>query len=104
MHVDRLYLGRLIGDTGMVSDSAWNVFLKDVVTPRFPNGLTVYRADGQWRDAKGSIIREPALVLELMHVPDAATEARVAEVAEAYKKTFAQDAVMRVILPARVSF
>lgn len=31
----------------MVAD---RLFLAEVVTPRFPEGLTVWRAEGQWLD------------------------------------------------------
>ena len=88
----------------MVSDSAWAAFVRDVVTPRFPQGFSVFRGDGQWRYANGNIAKEPTMVLELIHVPDATTEARVAEIAEHYRKQFDQEAVARVISAARVIF
>lgn len=34
----------------MVSDEDWRAFLAAEVTPRFPDGLTVIDAAGQWRD------------------------------------------------------
>src|SRR5687768_12410641 len=55
---DRLYFGRGVRDGETVSDSAWAAFLREVVTPRFPDGLTVYRAEGQWREDDGLILRE----------------------------------------------
>lgn len=50
MVADRLFLGRQIPGGGMVSDADWTAFLAEVVTPRFPEGLTVWRAEGQWLD------------------------------------------------------
>ena len=42
------------GDAGeVVDDAAWASFLADTATPRFPNGLTVLDARGQWRDPGG---------------------------------------------------
>ena len=45
---DRLFFGLGTPD-GIVSDDAWVRFLAEIVTPRFPNGLTVVDANGQWR-------------------------------------------------------
>ena len=39
-------------------DAAWDAFLADTVTPRFPDGLTVLDARGQWRDSEGLIGKE----------------------------------------------
>jgi hypothetical protein len=99
--VERLYFGRHSADTLIVTDSAWAVFVTEVVTPRFPAGLTVWPATGQWRDAHGRIQREPSFVLELVlpartHDHDAAIAAIVAE----YKRRFRQEAVLRVVMPA----
>ena len=44
----RLFFG-LHGSAGMVSEREWALFLGQIVTPRFPDGLTVFEASGQWR-------------------------------------------------------
>ena len=102
--LDRLYFGRSLPGGGSVSEQDWSTFLAEVVTPRFPSGLTVLRADGQWRDATGSIVREQSFVLELVHPDDAATERAVREIAADYKRRFAQEAVLRVRDRVGVSF
>jgi hypothetical protein len=38
---ETLYFGRSRPDGGTVSDEEWKIFLADIVTPRFPEGLTV---------------------------------------------------------------
>ena len=43
-----LYFG-LARPKGSVSELEWQVFLRDEVTTRFPEGLTVWEANGQWR-------------------------------------------------------
>ena len=101
---DRLYLGRSIPGGGTVSDGEWAAFLAEVVTPRFPDGLTVLRGEGQWRDAAGAVVREPSFVLELYHPPGAAADAAVEEIAAEYRRRFRQEAVMRVRAPAGVRF
>ena len=69
--VERLYFGRNLGDALIVTDSAWAAFVTEIVTPRFPAGLTVWSATGQWREPNGRIQREPSFVLELVlrHLP-----------------------------------
>ncbi len=102
--VERLYFGRNIGDSLAVTDSAWDAFLAEVVTPRFPSGLTVWSARGQWRDAAGRVEREPSFVLEIVHgsrAPD--VEAALAGIVAEYKRRFRQEAVLRVVSPAQVA-
>src|SRR5262245_52146279 len=62
-----LYFG-LGRPKGMVSELEWQVFLRDEVTPRFPAGLTVWEAQGQWQ-SQGGIGHERTKVLLLVH-PD----------------------------------
>lgn len=100
---DKLYLGTQTPD-GAVTPAQWSQFLSEVVTPRFPQGLSVWTASGQWRSADGSITREDSYVLDLLHDGDAANEAAVREIAADYQQRFRQEAVMRVRTPACVSF
>jgi hypothetical protein len=93
---DRLYFGRSIPGGGAVSEAEWTGFLRDVVTPRFPAGLTVWRAQGQWRDSAGVIVQERSFVLELIHPADARFDASVDEIIAEYKRRFRQEAVLRV--------
>ncbi|HYH82867.1 MAG TPA: DUF3574 domain-containing protein [Longimicrobium sp.] len=99
---DRLYFGRSIPGGGTVSDSAWAAFLGEVVTPRFPAGLTVFRADGQWRNDAGGIDREQSFVLEVVHAAGPAADAELREIADEYKRRFRQEAVLRMTVPARM--
>ena len=103
-HVERLYFGRNIGDTAVVSDSAWAGFLRDVLTPNFPEGATVWDAAGQWRAPDGSLIRERSFVVELVHLVTPDVETRVHRVMEAYKQRFAQQSVLRLVTNAWASF
>ena len=100
-HMDRLAFGLGIRDTGFVSDSAWAVFIRDVVTPRFPGGFAVYHTDGQWQYANGKVAKEPGRIIEIIHVPDAASEAKIVEIADYFVKKFDQEAVGRQIIEGR---
>jgi hypothetical protein len=90
-----LYFGMAKPD-GAVSDEEWAQFLQSVVTPRFPDGLTVWRASGQWKSADGSITREASVVLNLVHAEAEPTEAAVRAVVSEYKARFQQEAALRV--------
>lgn len=100
---DSLYFGTGKPD-GTVTAGEWTKFLETTVTPRFPQGLTVSRASGQWRGATGSIIRESSHVLQLVHPDDTASEKSINEIIATYKAQFRQEAVLRVKTDACVSF
>lgn len=102
MVADRLVFGRAIPDGGSVSEAAWSAFLEEVVTPRFPEGLTVWRAEGQWTDPSGVRVEEPVLVIEIVHPASAEADSAMASIAEEYRRRFRQDAVLRVTTEARV--
>lgn len=103
-HLERLYFGRNIADTAVVSDSAWGAFVQDVLTPAFPEGATVWDASGQWRAPDGTLVRERSFVVELLHLVTPDVEARVQRVIDAYKTRFAQQAVLRMVTNVRATF
>jgi hypothetical protein len=96
---DILYFGRNRPTGGTVSDAEWQAFLTEVVTPRFPAGLTVVTATGQWRGQTGAVEREQAEVLTLFHTGDRAARRAVEEVMAEYKRRFQQEAVLRERTP-----
>jgi hypothetical protein len=100
---DRLFCGRSIPGGGFVTDVEWATFLAEVVTPRFPDGLTVWRAEGQWRDASG-IVHEPVMVIEVLHHGQPEARDAVDAIAREYRQRFRQETVMRVTVRARAVF
>jgi hypothetical protein len=102
---DRLYFGRNIADSLVVSDSAWAGFLRDVVSSRLPSGYTFWLAQGEWRGADGRVRREPGFVLEVVHPPRSApADSAVLGIIAEYKRRFSQESVLRVITTGRASF
>jgi hypothetical protein len=92
------YFGRNVKTRAPVSEAEWTRFMAEVVTPAFPEGLTVLDGTGQWRNAAGQISREDSKVL-LLVLPgqdQAAASARLAPVTAAWKARFAQDSVLTV--------
>lgn len=102
---DQLYFGTDIpGGGGRVSAEAWNGFVHEVVSPRFPQGLSVWGAAGHWRGNDGVIVREDSFVLSLVHADDDASERAVQAIVAEYKQRYRQEAVLRVRAPSCASF
>jgi uncharacterized protein DUF3574 len=94
MLVFQLFFGRSVPNRGPVTATEWSTFLRQSVTPRFPDGFTVYDAYGQWLDAqKHSIIRESTKVIVIAAIDTPEVRAKVAEVSENYRKLFHQQSV-----------
>ena len=89
---------------GVVTAEEWAEFLRDTVTPRFPQGLTAWQVSGQWRGADGSTVQEASHVLHLVHPNDARHERAVLDIVATYKSRFSQEAVLRVKTHACTSF
>lgn len=99
-----LYFGRDARDHGEVSDAAWQDFVDRVVTPRFPDGLSVLAAQGQWRGRDGAIVRERSTLLQVFAPRSSETDARLAAIADTYKRWFHQEAVLQERSPTCVAF
>lgn len=99
-----LFFGRGKGGAQTVSDDAWARFLARDVTPRFPDGLTVIDGAGQWRNAAGRIERERSKLLVVVAPPGASPLRRSGEIVEAYKRSFGQESVLRVVRTVCASF
>jgi hypothetical protein len=90
---------------GRVGDAAWARFLAREVTPRFPDGLTVVDAAGQWRDpASGRLTREPSRLVIIVTAADPAVDGRIAAIVAAYKQQFHQKSVGVIASPACAGF
>ena len=103
MITETLYFG-LAKPNGQVSEEDWRTFLAEVVTPRFPRGLTVWAASGQWKSEAGPIVREPSYILNIVHDGNATADAAIISIVDAYKRKFRQEAVLRAQSSACVSF
>jgi hypothetical protein len=103
--VVELMFGRKIGDRIGVSNAAWSRFVDREITPRFPEGLTVVDASGQWRDTKtGGVVREPSKIVTIVLTDPDKQQASLDAVIGAYKKKFRQQAVAVILRPACISF
>ena len=93
---------------GVVSDEDFLLFLDAEITPRFPAGLTLLRADGQFQLESGEIIKEKSFLLILLYPAEEFRQnsRRINAIRELYKLEFQQESVLRVDDPfaVRVSF
>lgn len=102
--VAELLFGRNIGGRLGVSEAAFRRFVDAEVTPRFPNGLTITDSRGQYRHAGGRLVREPGKVVMIVLDEEARDLPRLAEVASAYRRRFAQESVGIMTRRACVAF
>ena len=100
---DQLYFGTAT-PSGSVSAADWENFLSTEVTPRFPRGLSVWPAAGQWQGANGAVTRESSYVLSLLHPADQRSEEAIHAISAQYKQRFSQEAVLRVKQSVCASF
>lgn len=100
-----LLFGRKIGDRVGVSEQAFARFVDAEITPRFPDGLTVLSATGQWRDTeRHTTVREPSKIVQIVLPGAADDQSRLDAIIAAYKTRFQQQAVGLVMRPACTSF
>ena len=100
---DRIFCG-LERDGVVIPETEIAAFIADVVETRFPEGFTMWRAEGHWRGGTGDDGKEPTLVIEIVHPYGASYERKVREIAEEYKRRFDQLSVLRVTTPAILEF
>lgn len=100
----QLFMGRNAGSEEIVTDEAWSTFLADTVTPRFPDGLTVLDANGQWRGSDDEILRERSKVLLILAPPGDESFRLINEISDEYSSQFRQDSVLVTTKDACVSF
>jgi hypothetical protein len=99
-----VYFGLSRPDGSMITNTEWQTFVNEVVTPKFPAGLTIVDSAGQWRNAYGRIEQEPSKMLVLLHPQSPTIEAQIDEIRTLYRQRFNQEAVMKVTSAAHVAF
>lgn len=99
-----LVFGRNDGDRLAVSDDDWRRFIDEVVTPRFPDGLSVMDVQGQWRSPGGALVREPSKIIYLVLDGGPDDPAKIAHIRDDYVQRFHQKSVLVVSQKACVSY
>jgi hypothetical protein len=94
-----LYFGRDKPAGGEVTDAEWGAFVAEVVTSRFPDGVSIFDASGQYREPSGRIVHERSKRLVVIVFDSPAHRARLDEIIDGYKRRFGQYSVFRVEQP-----
>jgi hypothetical protein len=90
---------------GGVAEMRWRAFFDREVTPRFPDGLTVLDAYGQWRGSgKEAPSRLRSKVLVILHEDNLANRAAIDAIRLAWKTETHDRSVLLVTQRADVSF
>jgi Protein of unknown function (DUF3574) len=89
---------------GVVTEAEFQRFVDTAVTPRFPDGLTIVSAKGQFRGANNAVEREDAKVLILLYPFTDPSNAKVEKIRSEYKTAFEQQSVLRVDEQSCTSF
>ena len=99
----RLHLGTGVGDKA-VSTELLKSFIDKEICPKFPDGLTIIEARGQWKSEEYGVIRERTIIIDL-HCPDTDDcREKIAAIAKAYADRFkAAKASIYVIRVGNVS-
>lgn len=97
-----LFLGMSHKDGRPIADSAVSAFVDEEVVPRFPAGTTQVSANGTYGSRASGVIHEPSRLLTILHPNDAASRAKVHELAAIYRTRFQQEMVLIAMSPALV--
>jgi len=90
---------------GGIGEMRWQAFLDREVTPRIPDGLTVFEAYGQWRSSRHEgTSRLRSKVLVIVHEDTPANRAAIDAIRLAWKSATHAQSVLWVSEPADVSF
>nr|WP_295380620.1 DUF3574 domain-containing protein [Pseudoxanthomonas sp.] len=88
-----------------ISEAQWRAFLDKEVTPRFPDGLTVFDAYGQWLfRGKDGPERLNSKVLVILHEDSPQRRADIEAIRLAWKQATHHQSVLWSRQPAEVSF
>lgn len=79
-----------------VDRQAWDEFLAEAVTPRFPDGLSWYKVNGQWRGSSGKTEKLPSRILILIHADNSTNRQALATIGRLFQERFGF-AVLQVV-------
>ena len=99
----RLYFG-LSNEKGEISAADFVAFTDAAITPVFPEGMTIYHADGQWQAPNNAVLKEKSAVVELFFRDTQDNHDHLLGVIDAYKRQFHQQSVLLVVTHPSVDF
>jgi hypothetical protein len=98
-----LFFGR--SGNRAVSEREFATFLAAEITPRFPDGLTVLDAQGQWRNGNsGIVVHEASKLVKVIFADDVVRRADLDAIAASYQLKFHQESVLISLEPVCARF
>ena len=88
---------------GAIPKHQWDNFLARVVTPLFPEGLTWYDVQGQWRAPDGVTRKLPSRMLVVIYADTLRNDLAIERVRQQFKGQFHHLAVLRVSMKVQAS-
>jgi hypothetical protein len=89
---------------GSIAPEQWRSFLNQEVSPRFPDGFTVFDTQGQWRNRDSTISRETGHALLIIITRSNTNEEGLNAIRDAYKRRFMQESVLLAESPICAGF
>jgi hypothetical protein len=100
-----LFFGLRISGGGEVSEREWQRYVASTLVPSFPEGFTIVRTNGHWRDPEsGRAVSEPGRMVIRLHDGSDRAKSAVSTVIATYVRQFRQQSVMRTDKPACTTF
>jgi hypothetical protein len=100
MLIVQLFFGQSDTDRRRIPQKKWHLFLKQTVTPLFPDGFTVYDAYGQWMNPRThSISREKTKVIVIATEDSPVVRTRIDELSNIYRDRFHQQSIGIITSP-----
>lgn len=91
-----LFFGRNLAGDAQVSEEQFQAFVDNVVTPRFPTGLTILDASKQFENSTNGSRQEPLKVITLFVEDTPNSQVAIDEIVTAYRQQFKQESVLQV--------
>lgn len=88
----------------VITEVEFQHFVDQEVTPRFPDGLTILSAIGQFKTANQAIIKEKSKLLLLLYPFNLDSDRKIEQIRQTYQKTFQQQSVLRLDARSCISF
>ncbi|MBT0723646.1 DUF3574 domain-containing protein [Rosenbergiella sp. S61] len=104
MQQTQLWFGLTRPNGQSISTQQWQHFVDQVVTPAFPQGLSVTEAKGQWLGNNGALVSENSRGLLLIYPASKQKSQAIDLIRTRYRQLFAQESVMRIDQPVCVAF
>ncbi|MBT0730766.1 DUF3574 domain-containing protein [Rosenbergiella nectarea] len=104
MQQTQLWFGLSRPDGQSISTQQWQHFVDQVITPVFPQGLSIVEAKGQWLGNNGERVSENSRGLLLIYPASKEKSQAIDLIRTRYRQLFAQESVMRIDQPVCVAF